>query len=1010
MALTKTPVNINFASGLDTKTDPFQVPPGRFLSLHNTVFNTGGRLQKRNGYGGLTPLPNNTNTFLTTFNDNLTAIGTTLYAYSAGSGTWINKGEIKPIQLDVLPLIRSNTNQSQSDTAVAPNGLICTVYTDNVPVMGTNVPVYKYAVADSITGQNIVAPTELTNAEGAPRVFVLNTKFVIVFSALISATHHLQYLAINIAAPAVTTAYTDISTSYTPAATIAFDGVVVNNNLYLAWNGNDGGGAIRLTYIDSTLQQHNTVVFAGHSGTRFSVTADSTLSTPVIYVSFWTPTGFNGYTLAVNQQLNTVFTPQQIINNVLIANLTSSAANSSANILYEVVNTYSYDGAILTDYIRKINITQAGSVGSPTTLIRSVGLASKAFEIDGTEYVLTSYESNFQPTYFLIDFDANIIAKLAYSNAGGLGGLGLPSVTISGTVAKMSYLIKDLITTVNKSQGAANVAGVYSQTGINLVSFELDANNVISSEIGNNLHISGGFLWMYDGYVPVEHGFFVWPDNVEVTTSGAGGLITAQQYFYQVTYEWTDNQGNVHRSAPSIPISITTAGATSSNTIYVPTLRLTYKTANPVKIVIYRWSTAQQTYYQVTSLLTPLLNDTSVDSVSYVDILADSAIIGNSIIYTTGGVVENIGAPSASALTLFQSRLFLIDAEDKNLLWYSKQVIETTPVEMSDLFTQFIAPTASAQGSTGPMRALSALDDKLIIFKKDAIYYINGAGPDNTGANNQFSEPIFITATAGSDNQQSIVFMPNGLMFESDKGIWLLGRDLSTSYIGAPVEQFTQNATVQSAVNVPGTNQVRFTLDSGITLMYDYYYQQWGSFTNVPARSSTLYQGLHSYINSYGQVFQETINKYLDGSSPVLISFQSGWLNLAGLQGFQRAYYFYLLGTYISPHKLTISIAYDYASAPSQTMVISPDNYNGAYGSDPLYGNGNPYGGNSTLEQWRIFFSQQKCESFQISLQESFDSTKDMNPAGAGLTISGLDLVVGIKKGYTTLKASRSIG
>ena len=31
-------------------------------------------------------------------------------------------------------------------------------------------------------------------------------------------------------------------------------------------------------------------------------------------------------------------------------------------------------------------------------------------------------------------------------------------------------------------------------------------------------------------------------------------------YFYQVTYEWSDSQGNLFRSAPSIPISVTTTG------------------------------------------------------------------------------------------------------------------------------------------------------------------------------------------------------------------------------------------------------------------------------------------------------------------------------------------------------------------------------------------------------------------------------------------------------------------
>ena len=50
MALTKQPLSINFAAGLDLKTDPFQVSPGKFLGLANSIFTKGGLLQKRNGF------------------------------------------------------------------------------------------------------------------------------------------------------------------------------------------------------------------------------------------------------------------------------------------------------------------------------------------------------------------------------------------------------------------------------------------------------------------------------------------------------------------------------------------------------------------------------------------------------------------------------------------------------------------------------------------------------------------------------------------------------------------------------------------------------------------------------------------------------------------------------------------------------------------------------------------------------------------------------------------------
>lgn len=1095
MPFQKQAVAINFSQGLDTKTDPFQVSLGKFLSLSNAVFTKAGLLQKRNGFAQLASLPSTTFTYTTTFNENLTAIGKQLSAYSGGSNTWINKGTIQPVRLDTLPLIRSNLNQTQCDSAISPNGLVCTVWTD---AGGTVSPQYKYAMADGITGQNIVSPTVISASvgtiTGSPRVFVLGNYFMIVFSNNVTGTYHLQYIALNFISPYKpngsinATVATDISTQYTPATTVAWDGVVANNSLYLSWNGNDGGGAIRMTYIDSTLTQHGTVTFAGRVSTIMSVSADLTGSTPIIYAAFYDSGASTGYVLAVNQILVTVLAPTQWLATGTILNVASAAQSGVCTIFYEVSNTYTYDTAIASNYSRYRTVTQAGSLGTATTLLRSVGLASKAFIVDSTIYILTVYNSSYQPTYFLSDSSGNVISKLAYSNGGGYLTLGLPSVNVSDTTASVAYLFRDLIEPVNKpatdaaNQSATNSGlGVYAQTGINLASFDFTTSGLVTAEIGNDLHLSGGFLWMYDGYIPVEHNFHLWPDSVEAggsATSGSLAVASNNPYYYVAVYEWSDNQGNLFRSAPSIPTQFivktapvsftgdTTSGsaiivtvssmtnlqvgqhvtgtgiqansfilsidsasqitltktATATNStvtltpttitsaaVNVPTLRLTYKTANPVKIVLYRWSTAQQVYYAINpSSGTPTLNDTTVDYVTITDTKSDAQIIGNPILYTTGGVVENIAAPGCNVMALFKSRLFLVDAEDQNLLWYSKQVIESTPVEMSDLFTIYVAPTTAAQGNTGPIKALGAMDDKLIIFKKDAIYYMTGTGPDNTGASNDFSDPIFVTSTVGCSNQASIVFIPNGLMFQSDKGIWLLGRDLSTTYIGAPVEAYN-SYSVLSAINVPGTNQVRFTLSNNVTLMYDYFYQQWGTFNNIPAVASTLYQGLHTFINEFGQVFQESVGSYLDGSNPVLLSFTTSWINVAGLQGYQRAHEFFLLGTYLTPHKLICGISYNYNSAPEQSTLISPTNYNPAFGGDDIYGSSTPFGGNKALEQWRVFLTRQRCQSFQISINEIYDASFGV-PAGQGLTLSGLNLVISIHRGWRTISAAHSVG
>lgn len=1043
--LQKQPVDIRFGQGLDTKTDPWQIPVGKFLRLENSIFIKGGLLQKRNGYEQLPSLPNSSSLYVTTLNQNLTAIGSSVMALNDGSDTWVSKGSIAQVSLNTLPLIRNSVNQSQCDAVIAANGLVCTVFTQT----NAGSSVYKYAIANSVTGQNIVAPTAIPvssgTVTGSPRVFLIGDIFVIVFTNVITATSHLQYIAISSANPSVATTNQDIAAAYTSATTLSWDGISVNGNLYLAYNTTSGGQAIKITYLTQSqaiLGQAPTtpVTFASEIATMMSMCVDMTGGVPVIYLSYYDSAGSTGKMLAFDLSLTTLMSATSVITSGTVLNLASAAQSGICTLYYEVSNNYSYDSGVPSHYIayRKVTLPAtvttgtvspaAGSAASGTVCVRSVGLASKAFIIDSVQYFLSTYQSPYQNTYFLINGTSStaaapiVVGKLAWENGGGYLTLGLPGVTIVDSTVYFPYLFKDFIAAENTAIAtpvANRILGVYSQTGVNLASFAF-GQSVGSVEIALNLHLSGGFLWQYDGYLPVEHNFLLYPDSVEVTTSTSGGSLTDQDYYYVACYEWEDNQGNVYRSAPSIEVKQTTAGGnTSSNTVNVPYLRLTYKIPNSAKIVIYRWSVAQPVYYRITSLTSVQVNSTTSDSLAFVDTLADSSIVGNDILYTTGGVVEDVGAPAFDNVFLFDDRLWGIVSEDKNLLWYSKQVLEATPVEMSDLLTYYAAPSAGAQGPTGPLKCGAAMDDKLILFKASAMSYINGSGPDNTGANSGYSpSPIFITSTVGCSNQKSIVFQPQGLMFEfqSEAGnqIWLLGRDLSTQYIGAPVESLTQNATVQSAVNIPGTNQVRFTLSSGMTIMYDYYYSQWGTFTGVPAISSCVYQGVQAFINSSGQAFQETPGVYLDGSNPVLMAFTMGWLNLAGLQGYQRAFFFYLLGKYYSPHKLNIQVAYDYNSSPLHSKIITPTNFSPVYGGDGddeenPYGQQALYGGPEDVERWRVFLKRQRCQSLQISLDEIFDGSFGVQ-AGAGLTLSGLILVVAIKKGFRPEPAASTVG
>ena len=1079
MALPKESVNINFAQGLDTKTDPKQVSAGKFLSLSNTIFQKGGLLQKRNGFAQLTELPDNLSNYLTTFNGNLTAVGTSINAFSQGNNEWVSRGNYYPVSVSELPVMQTETTGSSSTVktvasfAISSNNLVCTVYNGS-----------KFVVADLTTGQNVIEPTSVDLID--IQVFTLGGYFIIVGADSVVNTT-LAYIPVNFNTLTIgskTTITTDAY--YSSGHPINFVGAsaatgATTAELFVSWFNNSIGG-VSITSINDVLQQGATVrLDAGHgpgvNGSYFGITIDqSTQYSPQVYVIYAglneafryfvvdktlvtlhapTSTGIkpstdigiadfpfsrslsaialNGYCIVFGAWTmpNISFQLGSLIGQAfypLTFRFDFMAGSASPGISGYAYNSFPYSLPVVKDnkvYINLYYVNDATLTSVAYAYMDLVKASAYSFQscyiLNVTTAEFTSSGASFIP-----------ISRVSYGEAQTY----VVSPCMSGTlIDNVFYSIGVLSPILPTISSGINVQNSTSNQSLDdpfdpsghaiLYKFNLGNTAITSVELGNNLNLSGGFLWSYDGVTLAEQNFLTFPCIIEVyiedyLTPIPPFGIQAGVYFYQAIYEWTDNQGNIIQSTPSVPVQVDLStlpmGHSADITIKVNPLWYTNKDVSNVKVNLYRYSIAQPIYYLVQSVT---LSPAELQfAISLRDIRPDSTILGTPILYTTGGVVEDSATPPTNILSIFKSRLFAVNAEDPNQLLYSKQVIEGTPVEMSDLFTIFVPPTTSNVGSTGEITALSPMDDKLIIFKRDAMFYLTGIGPDNTGANNDFTDPIFITSVAGCSNPNSIVGMPIGIMFQSDKGIWLLGRDLSTRYIGAPVEQFTQfnedlgiTPTVKSALLIPGTNQVRFNLDTGVVLMYDYYYDQWGTFTGIPGISSTLYQNLHTYLNEAGAVFQETPNLYMDGPNPVNFSFTTSWLNFTGVQGYERSYYFYLIGQFLSPHKLIVDISYDYNTSPEQRSIINPVNYTPNWGGNPLWGDGDAWGGSLQydLEQWRVFLRKQKCQAFRITISEQFDPQFNTTP-GAGLTLSGLNLVIGKKKGYPVRRQNLSVG
>ena len=1016
MPINKQNLSISFAQGVDTKTDPAQVVPGKLVEAENITFGEGMAFNKRAGFHQLTDI--DAGQGIDTFKEELVCFdGASLKAFNPANNATLDKGRVLAADLTSSAVFSSANRQYQQDSAYHSAGLFLYVWVDSA--LGA-----QYVIVSQETKQKVINTVTIGNNSTLPRAFCLGNYLIVTY--VNSSTNNLRYIAIPAIDPSNPRAVVSVATNV-DATAARYDGVVANNSLYLAWNASDVGGAIRYNYLTAGLALSTEEDYPAVNGdVAICVFADNNYAPPRIWIGY--ADGTSSFFIVVNGSSLATIVTDTIISPGAALNITGAIyAADTAKFYCQFQNDYGFTSinantTVRSDYIEEYLILSGTALYSMT--LRSVGLVGKAFIYDDLVYLPVAYGppdgEGLEPTYFIINLSQastiqiRVLCKYAYTNGGSYASdpLGmLHNVNfISDTKFELSYLNKNLITT--------QAGTVYTQTGVYSLQVELLANNqFIGQDIGNNLNINGGYLYAYDGSIVAEQNFHLFPEDLGATNATTGGHqadLTA--YSYVAVYAWTDAQGNVMRSAPSVPISITTGNSgTNVNlvTVRIPNVRITARpmSANGAIVEVYRTmpSIASGIYFLVSSITSPILSSSGTDDVSFADGRADVA--GQPILYTTGGVIENTGAPAFCSTTIFKNRLVGINSENRNQAWYSKQVLPATPVEMSDLLTMNIDPRF------GECQVTSVMDDKLLFFKggDGAIFYVIGDGPDSTGAQNNFSESVFISSVVGCENPDSIVLTPDGTMFQSNngKGIWIIDRSLQVSYIGADVQRFN-DYTVTSAQLVPNTTQVRFTLsDNQPVLIYNYYYKQWSwdDYSGHKPVAATVYQSLFTYINDLGLVLQETPGTYSDNGTRIGMSLTTGWLSLGGFQGYQRLYAIYLIGRYISAHDLSISVAYDYNPDNVDTCRITPAGLLGnvAYGDDPYYGSTQFYGGTGEgpREQFRINVSRQKCQAIQITIREILNA--DDPTIGAGLTLEAINLLAGIKGSYPRLPATNIV-
>jgi hypothetical protein len=391
------------------------------------------------------------------------------------------------------------------------------------------------------------------------------------------------------------------------------------------------------------------------------------------------------------------------------------------------------------------------------------------------------------------------------------------------------------------------------------------------ASIDNQLYISGGAPQIYAGRQVVEAGFLNRPVIISATPSNGSGSITpGELYTLAATFEWYDEQGQLHQSEPSDVAEVTMGGSDDTITVIVTSpLSLRCNSTNEeygsaCKVVIWRSLAAPDK-----QLLRDKAEVVSVTnfggSVTVSLTQADSTLADEAVIYTQGASGARSGPnPFVSPLPC-------------RYIWSSSDRLVTAGLlqdcEIQESRAAFPGePITWAQNlggiASGPEKVLAVarLDERRIAFTANSILEFSGEGLDINGVGD-LGFPRRLPSPGGLYGGRlgwrSLVETQVGVYFQlAADSIFLLPRGGGAPvFVGKPVRDTLRDyPVITSAVYLKTDQLVVFTCNNtggttGRALIHDQEHDMWFIDSGTELNgvfSAAEFQGRHVILGSTG--------------------------------------------------------------------------------------------------------------------------------------------------------------
>jgi hypothetical protein len=960
--LDKQKIYVPFTEGLDQATDEKFVQNGEVTLLENGKYFKDGRINKRNGFTNLSTDIYNTGSVtdasgVYSINQELIMDSSdTIRTYSDNSNKWITRSSLERTALSDATVVKNNAEQTQYQHATSGNVRVFAWKDSRGGV--------RVSVQDTTTGAYYVADKVVQSGSATPRVVALSDRFVI----LHANSNLIRYNEILFTTPgtvsASATLVNDLNTTYP-----AFDCLYLSGTgLYVSYVATSTDITSNL-YAGALPTVSSTRTFTAGNVAAISVTTSTVTSTTYYHIAYAIA---NAVRVEVEDSALTSTISNFSMSGASIANInqiTGAPFNDGTHAIGWLVG-YVYSATANLNYIAYSNTNSTGVthyvIGSNT-----FRLASRLFMRNGNVHAALLFCAEESAKVSLFSVNRTTFAVEIVSSA--LPGYAAPA---SGVIALGTVETTGNLVTISLGQigDYTTIDNVYrTPAGFSLASFTFGQTTQMSSAIANNvLYLAAGGLRLYDGANIIEDGFPNTPVIISAVSGGAGNIANGT-YQYALIYEWVDFAGNIYRSTPSLPLEHTVTGGPKEVTVNTVGCDFTLKEPlSAINTVLYRTEINGTIFYRVAS--------GSLTSPAVIDNVSDADLVQNEILYTVGGVIENEQAPSCNIIVNHRNRLFIAGLEQTNTVRFSKLIQYSVSPSFSSAFEIRLNPIG------GQVTALASMDDKLIIFQNDYIYFITGDGPDDTG-NGAFTDPQLISAVLGCQNFNSVVNLPNGLLFKSDQGIYLLTRGLELVPAGDRVKDFNQY-TVTSSVVIADDTEVRMTTNDGYILTYDHKNDDWSVYTGNSAVGSTIWQGKHTLVGSNGLSKYEDATTSRDNGNFVSLKIRGNWVQLDEVAGLERIYRAVVVGSFLDAHVLNVDISYDLDATVLESHSLVIDD------------NPNQY-------EYEVRHKRQKCSSVQYTIYDSAP-TPDTGE-GRGLTVSGMRLLAGIKSKLQNLSKGRKL-